>query len=231
MHWPNRSLLDSQWNDVFAAIQAAGLNPAEFERTEASSPRANGHVPVLHHPPSKATFTFDFDDTQHWADYTPGNDRPRDERAAGNWDGQLNYVKQWLEYLKREWHAPNLWAELRAQRRLVTAIGGASDDSNAPFGLEEQKEIARQLAEIKTYVRKTYQLNESQYEAIDARLDYFAEAAKRLGRIDWRNAFIGAFLGAVLQAVLPPEPVQDIISLALRSVGHAFGVDIPELPR
>ena len=80
-------------------------------------------------------------------------------------------------------------------------------------------------------MRKTYQLNESQYEAIDARLDYFAEAAKRLGRIDWRNALIGAFLGAVLQAVLPPEPVQDIISLALRSVGHAFGVDIPELPR
>jgi hypothetical protein len=47
MHWPNHSLLDSQWNDVFAAIQAAGLNPAEFERTETSSPRANGYVPVL----------------------------------------------------------------------------------------------------------------------------------------------------------------------------------------
>jgi hypothetical protein len=229
MHWPNHFLLDSQWNDVFAAIQAAGLNPAEFERTQASSPRANGHVSALHHPPSKATFRFDFDGTQPWADYTPGYDRPRDERAAGNWDGQLNYVKQWLEYLKREWRAPDLWAELRAQRRLVTAM--SSDTGNEPFNPEEQKEIARQLADIKTYVRNTYQLSESQYEAIDARLDYFAEAAKRLGRIDWRNAFIGAFLGAFLQAVLPPELVQDIISLALRSLGPAFGVDIPELPR
>ena len=162
-------------------------------------------------------------------DYTPGLDRPSDERAAGNWDGRLNCVKQWLEYLKREWQAPDLWAELLAQRRLVTAI--PSDTSNEPFNPEEQKEISRQLTEIKTYVRRTYQLSESQYEAIDARLDYFADAAKRLGRIDWRNAFIGAFLGAVLQAVLPPKPVQDIINSALRGASHAFGVDIPELPR
>jgi hypothetical protein len=206
------------------------MNPAEFERANISSPRANGFVPVLRHLPSEASFTFDFEDNQHWANYTPGYDRPLDERAAGNWDGQLNYVKQWLGYLKREWLAPNLWAELQAQRDLVAGLAEHAD-GNTPFTNEEQAEIARKLGEVKTYVRQTRDLTGAQYEAIETKLDYLAGAAGRLGRFDWRNTFVGAFVGAVIQSELPPEPVQDILNLALRGLGHLFGVHIPELPR
>jgi hypothetical protein len=230
---PSHFLLQSQRNDVFAAIQEAGLNPAEFEWEERTSHRAHGNVPVLVHRPSHAHFVFDFDfnraPEQHVAEYMPGLDRPRDERSSGSWESQLVYVKSWLVYLKREWHAPNLWAELSKQKALFASDGG--EVANTPFTRAEQAEITRELAEIKAYVRKTYKLSESQYEAFNARLDYFEEAASRLGRIDWRNAFVGAFVGAVMQAVIPPEPVQDALNLVLRGLGQLFGVSLPELPR
>lgn len=128
----------------------------------------------------------------------------------------------------REYTAPDLWGELERQRELVV---GEHEVENTRFTTAEQEQIAGQLREIKSYVRRTYQLTESQYSAIDDRLDYLEEAASRIGRIDWRNAFVGAFLGAVVQAVLPPEPVRDVLNLTLRGLGGLFGVDIPELPR
>jgi hypothetical protein len=107
--------------------------------------------------------------------------------------------------ITREWKAPDLWAELQSNKRLVASVAiGAAD--NSPFSPEEKEKIARQLTEIKTYVRRTHKLTEDQYTTIDARLDYLIDAAERgMGRIDWRNAFVGAFLGAVVQAVLPPS--------------------------
>jgi hypothetical protein len=236
---PDHFLLRSQENNVFAAIQAAGLNPEEFEWTTDYSNFAHGdaagmRVPVLQHKPSNAFFIFDWSvnrtPEQHVAFYTPGLDQPHDTRHAGNWESQLGYVRSWLEYLRREWEAPDLWAELASGRELGSVVSDAVTD-NSPFNPQERAEISQKLEEVKRYVRQTYELNEAQYDAIDARLDYLVDAAARLGRVDWRNAFVGAFLGAVVQAVLPPEPVRDVVSLALRGLGHLFGVHIPELPR
>ncbi len=234
-------LLQSQQNDVFRAIQEAGLNPAEFDwvtmRTEATQIGPGGEridVPALMHHDAGAYFKFDMNlnrtPPQAVSFYTPGYDSPRDLRVTSSWADQLGYVRSWLEYLKREYHGPDLWAELHAQRELLTGLAEAAE-SNAPFSADEQAEIARKLNEAKIYVRRTRELTAAQYEAIESRLDYLVEAAGRQGRLDWRNTFIGALVGAVIQAELPPEPVQDALNLALRGLSHLFGVHIPELPR
>jgi hypothetical protein len=53
------------------------------------------------------------------------------------------------------------------------------------------------------------------------------KAAGRLGRIDWRNALVGAILGLVFTVALPPESARDIIFGLFRAIGQ---LGLPELP-
>jgi hypothetical protein len=226
-------------NAVLGAIQAAGLDAAEFvwneepsEITAVGLGREPYTVEVLVHRPTGYSFRFDIDGNTNtgslWAIYEPGPDGARRREHAGTWEYVFGYVQQWAGWLREEYNSPDLWAELRRGR---AQLGGEpAEVENTPFTPQEQAEIGRQLRELKEYVRQTYQLTGEQYRAIDARLDYFAEAAGRLGRVDWRNALVGAFIGAVLQAVVPLEPVQQLLYMALRGLVSLFGADAPELP-
>ena len=102
---------------------------------------------------------------------------------------------------------------------------------NTPFAPSEQAQIIEQLRELREFVRSSYQLSTSQLTAIEKRLDYLAEAATRLGRLDWRNLMVGALLGLIVEAVVPPEPIRAILGLIVRGLGHLFGGGAPpELP-
>jgi hypothetical protein len=228
----------TQKNAILSAIQESGLDPADFEWTEEPSvitqtgPGRDPYtVEVLVHEPTGYSFRFDVDDSRGslWAIYHPGPQGARKRDHAGSWDYVFAYVRGWLRQVKAEHEAPDFWAELRRARDQLGG-GVAVGVENTPFTDEDQAKIRQQLEELKQYVRQTHELTQAQYREIDARLDYFTDAAGRLGRLDWRNAFLGAFIGAVIQDVLPPDPVQQVLHLALRGLAGLFGTDIPELP-
>jgi hypothetical protein len=98
---------------------------------------------------------------------------------------------------------------------------------------EEQKDIDRRLQELKSHVTRTYSLSEPEMEILNEKIDYVVDAAARLGRIDWRNAVVGAILGYIITAGLPPESARSIIqilSALLQALSHYFGHRLPELP-
>lgn len=228
-------------NQVFSQIKLAKLDPADFvwleeasEVTKMGLGRETFTVEVLGHAPTGYYFKFDVNAntnmSDQWAIRLPGSDGPRRRDNAGTWELVFEYLADWLRHVKAEHDAPDLWAEFaNAQKQLGNV---PTEIENTPFTTDEQNEIARQLQELKTYTRQTYELNEEQYRAIESRLDYFADAATRLPRIDWRNAFVGALLGLVLQNVVPPEPVQHLFYVVLRGLAHMFGGGdaLPELP-
>jgi hypothetical protein len=120
---------------------------------------------------------------------------------------------------------PDLWAELRNEAKL---FGPTFDESaeNTPFTKDERREIERRLKETAQHVRHAYSFSEVQMRVIDAKLEYLVTAAGRLGRVDWRNACVGAMLGILFTAALPPEAVRHILLMVLRGVVHFF----PALP-
>lgn len=231
------ALSTTRKNAVLGAIQAAGLDAADFvwrdrrsSVTQVGAGRDAYTVEQLFHQPTGYWFRFDIDAARGslWAIYDPGPEGASRRDHAGTWELVLGYAQRWLGWVKQEYDAPDLWAELQRDRE---RLGPApAEAENTPFTPQEQLEIGRQLRETKEYIRQTYQLNAAQYSAIDARLDYFAEAASRLGRVDWRNAFVGAFIGLILQAVLPFEPVQELLYMTLRVLAGLFGGELPELP-
>ena len=179
---------------------------------------------------SAAYFIFDGGPGHYVGSYQAGENDPAWPYEVYSWPPVMERVGGWLNDVKRDLETPDLWSELRRERDL---LGGALDETveNTPFTSEEQAQIEAKLEEMKAYVRQAYELTDEQSRAIEARLDYLVHASRRLGRIDWRNALVGAFLGAVVQATLPPEPVRDILGLALRGLAQLFGgMDIPALP-
>lgn len=79
-------------------------------------------------------------------------------------------------------------------------------------------------------MRANHELTGEQYAAIDSRLDYLGEAAKRTPRVDWRNLALGTLLGLVVQVVVPPEPIRDVLFILFRGLADMFGSEIPVLP-
>jgi hypothetical protein len=112
-----------------------------------------------------------------------------------SWHAIIPRIGRWLEDIKRDLETPDLWAELQREAEL---LGAYSDDvtENTPFTADEQKEIAGRLQEFAEHARRTYSLSGAQMRVLDAKLDYLVNAARRLGRKDWRNVFIGAITRA-----------------------------------
>jgi hypothetical protein len=207
-------------NNVFKAIEAAGLDPAEFDWD-------GNFGSALTHVPSGAHFVFGGEFGHYEGTYQAG-DSPEWPYEVYSPPSLLKRVEGWLSDLKLDLDTPDLWGELRSEREL---LGGAYDEvGNTPFTPEERTELARQLGEIKEYVKKTYSLSKEQTEALERKLEYLEEATGRLGRIDWRTAFLGAMMEFLLVAALSPETARDVFAMGVRTLGHLFGHPIPELP-
>jgi hypothetical protein len=133
----------------------------------------------------------------------------------------------WLREVKDDLETPDLWAELRRETEL---LGVNSEDftDNTPFSPAEQKVIAGRLQQLAEHARRAGSLSEMQIRVLEAKLAYLAKATGRLGRIDWRNAFVGAIAAFILAAALPPKSARALILGLLRVIGHLYG--LPELP-
>jgi hypothetical protein len=86
-------LLQSQENDVYAAIHEAGLNAADFSWSDTAT------TPMLSHKPSGAYFRFGraYIDlgTQFTSEYSPASDRRSDSRWSSSWKEQLVEFRSW----------------------------------------------------------------------------------------------------------------------------------------
>jgi hypothetical protein len=224
-------LLPSQQNDVFRAIQEAGFDPNEFEWHERMGDFDRmAPVPTIVHVPTGYLFLFDWNGG-HLASYSPGRDRPYTTLSTGGWANQLGAVSNWLRYLAREYHAPDLWGELTRQHELAdAAIEPIEEGEDRPFTLEEQAEIAQQLTEIKERLAREEQLTGQRLQALEAGIEYLLDASKRAGRQEWLKLFYGTALSWALGGLVSPDGVRQVIMLAAHGLGHLFGTSLPQLP-
>lgn len=214
------ALLKEQRNSVLLAIRTAGFDPRHFE----------WHCDELLHPESDSYFRFGFMGDSPTVEFAPAQNKPTQELTfVRDWDNVLTGVSSWLKALRREHETPDLWAELSREARAIAGVPEADAD-NRPFEPDELRRLTAQLHELREYVAKTYELSEEQNRALEARLAYLEEAAARLGRRDWWQFALGTLLGAVVEAVIPPEPIREVILLLARGLAELFGGAIGELP-
>jgi hypothetical protein len=207
-------LLLSQRNAVFSLVVEVGLDPTQFEWKRSSSRKtADLVVSRLHLRDTRYFFLFDFHRGQHYAIYSPGEDRLEAEDYPGPWELQLEYVRRWLASLKTEIESPDLWAAITEPSGLVAAVADTGDD-NGPFTHAERARIASSLEEIKQYLLSTQTQTSEQRAFVNARLDYLESAAHRLGRKDWITLALGVMTNIVIGVALNPEAAREMFRLA-----------------
>jgi hypothetical protein len=212
-------------NEIFEAIQKAGLDPKEFDVKDADSKVR------LEDKWSKSYFIIGGDAGRYVGSYGAG-DTPDWPYEVYSWNTLMDRLSRWLKEVKLDLETPDLWQELQREAKL---LGNTSNEAveNTRFTADEQKEIVQKLQELAEHVRVTYSLSPKQVRVLDEKIDYVIAATGHLGRIDWRNAFVGAIVGYVLSAAIPPESARSIfltfITL-LRSIAQLFGHGFSELP-
>ena len=133
---PGGTILKSQRNEVFLAVKQSGFDPDAFDwRTwYVEDSRTETHTTdVLLHLETEYYIQFDLGtDGEQLCRFSPGAGAIIETSIQGSWDLQMQYVRSWLENLKREITAPDLWESLSSESSLSAA---ASDgfDGNAPF--------------------------------------------------------------------------------------------------
>jgi hypothetical protein len=230
---PHRLLL-SQENSVFKAIKAADLDPADFEWDEVRGEyNKYDTVPLVTHKASGGAFMFDIDpdNGRNIAVYVPGNEKTIDRYRAKDWAMQLAFLATWLSNLKREYFAPNLWAELDKQRGLTAALEPSGGDAdNSPFTPQEQGVIAAQLNEIKELLVRTEGLDGDRLATLEAGVVYLVEASSRMGRRDWLTIFYGTVFGWALNGLVSPDGARQALMMAAHAFGQIFGHPMPQIP-
>jgi hypothetical protein len=221
----SRLLQKWQNNQIFEAIQNAGLDPRDFDPKE-----ADAEVRIKHKW-SESYFIVGGNAGHYVGRYVVG-DAPDWRYEAYSWQTLMERVSGWLKDVKRDLETPDLWAELQRETELLGDTSKYATE-NTPFTPEEQKEIVGRLKELAEYAGRTYWLSGEQMQVLDAKIDYLVDAAGRLGRTDWRSVFVGAIVSYILTAAIPPESARSVLLTfmkLLRAIAPLFGHVLPELP-
>ena len=221
-------LLRSQTNYFFTVLSENGLDAREFRWEESA-----GSVQLLHVrsgyrfclvrktiPGKLGTLVKEYEIA-----ISPGLTKTVDLETCNesDWDKLSGLVGKWAGNLARELLVPDLWESIQATETL-----GRADDpvENSRFTPDEQAVVLTAIEEVRRYVKRTGSLDAKQQEQVDRNLDYAAEAARRVGRRDWRNIFIAQLVNLVVQQLTDPN----VLKVAWTLVRTLFGDGSSLLP-
>jgi len=219
-------LLRTQKNDVLMAIREAGLDPLEFKFSEKEVTHSDGSLggvqrDLLHHlvhEPSGYGCLFG----AYNLSFSPGDTSLHSSQTARDWAASVLAVSVWLKNLKREIGTPDLWGSLAQEGELLGAE--PAEAVNTPFNADERAQIKRAIDEIRVYITTTYSLTDEPLRRVNAKLDYLTDASTRLGRIDWKNLFVGALISLAVQQLSPSGPgLRELIAAAGHLLRHVLG--------
>ncbi len=184
-------ILKTQKNVVLEAILQNGLDPSEFQWIECNSTNTAGlQVSELIHKNTRYYFIFDFLEDRHWTEYSPGPDSQVHRQYPGNWDQLYRHVLQWLNSLRQEIEAPDLWDVISQESKLAEAAS-ASGIPKTPFTSEEQEDISARLDKIEKHLITTQNVSKEHTELVRERFDYLKETIRHQGRLNWLQTLIG----------------------------------------
>ncbi len=218
------TLKQTQMNQVHDLVLGAELEPRDFvwcEEESSYAPTAD-LVSVLRHRPTGGFFKFDHfagtympEERPFICKLSPGVHLGTEEAFFHSREEQLVYAARWLQLLKAEMDAPDLWGALRGDA-LELAITGSPTEDNSPFTPEEREVRRGWNADARRYLVESDAVNPKLLETINRRFDNIDDALDRLGRFDWKNFAIAELLKLGLEAMLPTTPVGWIVGITLR---------------
>ena len=102
--------------------------------------------------------------------------------------------------------------------------------TNAPFTPQEFERLRRSLQQVREAVAQRTDLTSAQLDFVARKLDEMAEAAERLGRMDWMNLAIGTLTNVVVTAALNSEAARYLFQVVGSALSWLFTGTLKLLP-
>jgi len=207
-------LLTSQKNELFQIIQEMGLYPTDFQWTKVASrytPERSAQALVFR----DTRFRFEMDRTLADCDIircSPGKTQHTDVDGVGSWTEHARGFRQWLQRLRRETEALDLWEQL-SQSQLGPGVSADPEGGNGAFTVAEAKQITAGVEAMREYLATECAEEDGAQEAINEKLDYLVGAANRQGRMDWVHTCLGALTSLGITLTLTPEHGTKLMAL------------------
>ena len=208
----DRPILKSQKKQIFELTVLHGLNPSNFKLALEKSENGSLRVSCLNYKNSEYFFKFDFnsDDRYFVCYYSPGANRILEKSGwEESWTGIIGHVKKWLVALMREISTPDPWEEI--EKYIPGAeVGLEDEEKNTPFTFEQVEHIEKSISRLKTEINKKYKFSDEQDKLIQSKLNYLIDRAKKIGRIDWKNIFMGTIITIMANLALNPQQAKSL---------------------
>jgi hypothetical protein len=219
-------LKKTEKSEIFLLVQQSGLNPADFSWTDEDTEEwidmdsVRFRISVLTHRPTE--YYCKFGGTR--VEFSPGpHKRVEADDHRDVWNIKGNVANLWLEELKKELDAPDLWASIGQEKVLSTAASSADLD-NRPFTASEQSFIAVKLDEIRGYILEGQQLNSQEAEFVQREFADLKDSSRRFGRKDWLRVLLGVLIGQVINLALSPDKARGLFALGGTALQSLWGV-------
>jgi hypothetical protein len=207
------TLTKTEKKKVFKDVVAHKLDPAEFDWTEYVVDQDGGsyRMSKLGHSPSGYYCMFG----RNRLSFSPGGREKVAHESYPHDDLSQRWltVSLWLDFLREEVDAPDLWASIGQEKALATAASSTTLD-NRLFTLDEHQQIAKKLDDIKGYILEGQTFNAQQADSIEGEFIYLREASERLGRKDWLNNLIGGLFALAVGLALDPAKAKGLMAMA-----------------
>lgn len=217
-------LLTSQKDSLYDLIEEFGLSPLQFSFLE--SPSSIGSIDLatnLIYNNQKFYFSFESHPNRtetHYSIFCPGTNTFEEKMYTGDWQSQLKYFRLWLRNLKRELETPNKWDRLMFEAQNLSLNDNSSVRENK-FSIDEFEDLKNKVKLLKGNIN-ALELETSQIQAINSKLDHLIEMAKTLSKFDWRSLFIGTVMSIVIQLNVTPENATALWSLIKSTFNNLF---------
>ncbi len=210
-------LTRTEKNAIFIMIEESGLSPAVFtwkERRHEEPVEMFGMTcataSVLLHPESDYFYTFG-----NYCDSCSPGGYERIERqetfkdgVKGRWNYRHRAVKSWLERLKEELDAPDLWGKLFEGKAL--AIRSALTPPTARFTQEQVRSLSFEFRRIEQRTADLHELTVAQKEAMHEGFEEIKAEMNRFGIKDWVNLACGLLFNVLVGAAFAPNAAFDL---------------------
>ena len=188
-------LLLSQKNELFDEIQNSGFSPLQFLFHE-GSPTIIQHI--------SSNFYFQFKSNNHYfshVEFSPGKQKISDERYCDSWAQGKNSFVSWLDYVKRETETEDKWQRLQQE---VNSLDIVLPDDSSKFSANEYEILQGRFIILKQNII-ALNLNPSQLNSINLKLDYLLSEAKQMNKFDWKSLFIGSIVSLIIALSITHE--------------------------
>lgn len=139
-------------------------------------------------------------------------------RSAKSWIEIKENFAKWLDIIREELTAPDLWAEAAKTAQLFAPSATPSDDKFTRAELAEVQGQLRQLQQSFTAAA----LPEAARQQLIELTQTAAVKAEGLTKKEWQNWIIGGFVSAITGLMLNPTQAAEVLKLVKAAFGGLF---------